>query len=370
VTTARKPKPRLDFEASFDDLSEKASERSEQRFAAPSGIARAERASALVQSQPSAFPPAKPAARPEPPEADDGEPVPLFDATSFVTGKVYRVPIALIDPNAYGARVYYRASDVDRISLSMTKPGGKQEVAAHGWVKPDGRVELFDGGTRLRAGRSSGLDFLDVKIEPPPSGPREQYKRSRALNEERSAQTALDLAVQFRKLLDDGVYASQDELAADQTDSKGNPLSKAHVSMYLRIDRIPERLRKIMIDHEQTTHFTIAYEISALFTADDYEARKDHYDAVGEEVIREVQTKNLGKQQVIELVRSKLEGPKSRTRPDATKVRVGDKQGVIKVFESRGQLDFSIKGLDEATLRRLVEDIQKVCEGQLPLVTR
>lgn len=83
----------------------------------------------------------------------------------------------------------------------------KQKVAANGWVRPDGRIKLDDGGTRLRAARASGLEYLEVKIVGPTQQSAEQFKRSKALNDERSSQTALDLAVMFRKLLDEGVYA-------------------------------------------------------------------------------------------------------------------------------------------------------------------
>lgn len=368
-SAAGKPKtpPKIDYEASFGDLSDTATTRSEERFAGAM-VNRAQRASQLVQQQPSAF-----SARAVLSQGTDDRAsaeVPLFNASNFVVGLDYRVPLTLIDFNSYGARVYYRATDVDRISTSFAdteKVEGKQKVAANGWVKPDGRIELDDGGTRLRAARASGLEYLQVKLTPPPMDPREQFKRSKALNDERSSQTALDLAVMFRKLLDDGVYSSQDELAADIKDAKGNALTKSTVSMYLRIERIPDRLRRIMVDHEQTSAFTIAYEISALFNVEDLEGRRDHYEAVAEDVIREVQSKNLGKQQVIELVRSKLDGPKSRVRPESRKVQVAGKQGMIKMFAGRGQVDFSVKGLDEQSMKILVDGIESLCKGQLPL---
>jgi ParB family chromosome partitioning protein len=369
ATAKQKPvRPRLDLESSFGNLSENATTRSEVRFATP-GVNRAERASQLVRQHPSAFEGSTVTASTQ---IDNGEAVPLFNAASYVVGRNYRVPLALLDFNTFGARVYYRASDVDRISMSFadsSDESSKQKVAANGWVRPDGRIELDDGGTRLRAARASGLEYLEVKIVAPPASARDQFKRSKALNDERSSQTALDLAVMFRKLLDEGVYANQDELAADIKDAKGNALTKSAVSMYLRIEKIPDRLRRIMVEHDQTSHFTIAYEISALFTADDLPARREHYEIVAEEVIREVQSKNLGKQQVIELVRSKLHGPKSRTRPENKRVEVAGKPGLIKVFQARGQVDFSVKGLDEESLKVLVDGIEQLCKGQLPLNT-
>ncbi len=157
--------------------------------------------------------------------------------------------------------------------------------------------------------------------------------------------------------------------AVRQVVVKRQDYTEIDVKRYVRIEKIPDRLRRIMVDHDQTSHFTIAYEISALFTAEDLLSRREHDEMVAEEVIREVQSKNLGKQQVVELVRSKLHGPKSRTRPENKRVEVAGKPGLIKVFQARGQVDFSVKGLDEESLKVLVDGIEQLCKGQLPLNT-
>lgn len=359
--TPQRPKggPKIDFDESYAEISTQAASRAETRFEAP--VSRASRAAALVSDSPTAFGASETAPAPIRTRGEAGE-LPIFDPNNYTIGGVYRVPLGLLDGNTWGARVYYKAALVDRLITSFEKhDSNKQKVAANGFVKPDGRVELIDGGTRLRTANSTNAGFLDVKIEKPPASAREQFKRSKELNEERSEQTALDLAVQFRKLLDAKEYESQDALAADMG------MTKSQVSMYLRIEAIPDRLRRIMVDDEQTSFLTIAYEISALFTQPDFAQRQDHYEEIGEDVIREVQAKKLGKQQVIALVRSKLEGPRSRERPEAVKVKYNEAEGTIKMFAARGQLDFSIRGLPPEQLDALAKSIKDLCAGQLPL---
>ena len=86
-------RPTLDLESSFGDLSANATTRSEERFTAQ-GVNRAERASQLVRQHPSAFEGTSVTA---PTQIDTGEAVPLFNAASYVVGRNYRVPLALLD---------------------------------------------------------------------------------------------------------------------------------------------------------------------------------------------------------------------------------------------------------------------------------
>jgi ParB family chromosome partitioning protein len=339
---ARVKAPAINFSAAYDEIDKTARETTESRF---------ERATRVVSQQPSALSAAASHAKATP--------------ETYEIGKVYQILVSLIDPNPVGVRHYYKASEVDRIGATMRPEG--QKVAANGFVKPNGRIELIDGGTRLKSAKSEGLETLEVKIEKPPADLREQYKRSKQLNEERSDHTALDTAVLYKYLLDQGVYASQDDLAADMQDRKGNPMSKAQVSMYMRIEKIPDRLRRQMIEHDQTSGFHVAYEISSIFVRPDYEERREEYERIAEEVIKEIQDKGLGKLQAQALVASKFKGKQTRTRGTATTVKYGDKNGVIKTVEGRGQLDFSIKGLDPERLKLLQDGIERLCAGQLPL---
>lgn len=279
-------------------------------------------------------------------------------------GQVYDVPIHLIDPNPLGARYFYRVENIEQVGKTMKEDG--QDVPANGYVE-GGRVVLYDGGTRLRSATQYGINTLQLKIESPPADRKDLYKRSARLNDQRSDHTALDVAVSMAKLLKEGIYASQDEIAGDITDRKGNALSKQQVSMYLRIARIPDAFLAKMSYHDQTSTFTIAYEISALFSMPDYEDKADQYNQVASEVIDEIQKRQLSKAQAQTLIRSKLDGKQTRMRADVSTVKVGNAKGTIKVFPGRGQLEFSVTGLDEQMLEQLRDSIERACSGQFTL---
>jgi ParB family chromosome partitioning protein len=362
----RRAAPRsIDFAASMAKLSTTAEAAASERLAPSAKWAKGRE---VTEQQPSAV------ASDNPPRTEPriGRPlVPtalnqpaMFDVSQCVVGNTYDVPIHLIDPNPLGARYFYRAENIEMVGKTMSKDG--QDVPANGYVHGD-RVVLYDGGTRLRSATQFGIAKLQVKIETPPADRKELYKRSARLNDQRSDHTALDVAVSMARLMKEGIYETQDQIAADILDRKGNALSKAQVSMYLRIARIPEPFLAKMSYHDQTSSFTIAYEISSIFALADYDKKPDEYNDVASAVIDEIQKRQLSKSQAQALIQSKLEGKQSRQRADSTTVRLGECKGLIKVFPSRGQLDFTIKGLDPQTLDQLKDSIEKVCSGQLPL---
>lgn len=348
--TARKsiPRVKLDLAKSISTVVSQAQVQADDRFAV---------ADRVLAAQPSALATA--------PEAQDtgrqttaGGEGASFDVGSLTVGQVYNVPLSLIDPNPIGARHFYREERVEEIVASFAQ--GQQDVAANGFVKL-GRVELLDGGTRLRAARAAGLATLEVKIDPPPADLRDQFKRSMRLNDERSNHTELDMAVNVNRLLAEGVYPSPEELGKDLD------LSKSEVSMYRKIATIPERLLQKMNKHDKTAALTIAYELSTIFSLAEYEAESDKFDRIAEDLIDEIQEKDLSREKVKALMAAKVDGPKSRQRAEATTVRYGEKTGTMKVFASRGQIEVSFRGLDARQLAEVQSLIQKALAGQLPL---
>ncbi|MES2027400.1 MAG: ParB/RepB/Spo0J family partition protein [Pseudomonadota bacterium] len=358
TASAKRPKPALDLGASMSRLQTASNEVADNRFA----IARQ-----VTNSQPTALSGGSKTDNPEhrlPSSASIAGELATFDPNNCQVGSVYQVPLKYIDENQYGARHFYRPNDVDDIGKTMQNGG--QDVAANGFVK-DNRIKLIDGGTRLRAARSLGLLSLEVKIEAPLTDPKDQFKRSALLNDQRSAHSSLDLAYRMHQMMQEGIYSSNDDVAANVPGPNGNPLSKSQVSMYLRIARIPERLLQKMSVNDQTSTFTIAYEISGIFQAPGYAEEPEKYDQLAEDVIDEIQLKQLGKEQSKTLIASKLKGPKTRVRAETLPVKYADRKGTLKIFPSRGQLDLSFKGLPEDKLVQLRESVEKMLAGQMAL---
>lgn len=269
----------------------------------------------------------------------------------FPVGSTANVPLHLIGENPYNARVFYVASEIDEMALSLQAHG--QDVSAEGWVE-DGRVLLIDGGKRLRGARAAGLPFLRVEIKAKPPSSRELYLASRRINLERSAHTVLDDAVRFQALLQARVFESQEEIAQHLQ------ISKSAVSQIMAINLIPERLLARMKEHPQTSSHGAAYEISRIFVSELAKNDPDRSEQLAGEVLDEVVRKEMTRQQVRGLIESRLQGPQRRMRSEIRELRLGEAKGQLKVVEERGQLELSIKALPAAELQRLVQAVEKL----------
>jgi metal-dependent amidase/aminoacylase/carboxypeptidase family protein len=77
--------------------------------------------------------------------------------------------------------------------------------------------------------------------------------------------------------------------------------------------------------------------------------------------------KGLGREQTIELVRSKMQGPKTRVRGDSVQVKFGNHKGAIKVVASRGEFTMNFRGLSEDEIEDLKRRVESVLAGQLTM---
>ncbi len=289
-----------------------------------------------------------------------------FSIDACVVGQIVQVPLSMIDLNPLSPRHIYHSEEIDKIATTMPKG---QDVAAHGYVK-DGRVQLIDGGTRLRAARITDRGVLDVKIEAAPANDLELFARARALNEQRSPTTALDFALSLKALLDRSAVGSQDELARVVKSPDGAQLSAASVSVYLRISRLPERVQKAMADRPETSSVSALYAVSEIFEGyaqkDDGAQEADMDAALA--IVDDIKRRQLNRAQVTALVKTYLNGPKTRERSALTPIVLGDYRGQVKIFGRKGQIDLSLKGVAEADLPEvrgvLVEALERYMKGK------
>ncbi|MFN9474199.1 ParB/RepB/Spo0J family partition protein [Acidovorax sp.] len=282
-----------------------------------------------------------------------------FDLGVCVPGSIVEVPLHLIDLNEIGPRQIYQHAEVDKIAETLPK---SQDDAAHGYVK-DGRVKLIDGGTRYRSAKVSGVASLVVKFEEEPASGIELYLKARRYNDLRSQPTAIDHAISLRKLMDAGHVGSQREIMERIPDLSGRPMSESQVSAYMRIGRMPDRVLVRMSESSHTSGVTILHAVSEIF-----ERRKDPAELaeateLALQVIDDIRSKDLSKQQVIALVKSKLDGVKHRERSSQQSLSVGDYKGVVKIFAKRGQCDLSVKGVPADRLPDLQRALVATIEG-------
>ena len=297
-------------------------------------------------------------ARPTPAIEAVGDKLPGFEsalvamqAQEYVVGEIYKVAIQNFQKSENNARMFYLAHEVDEMSQSLLQNG--QDTPALGYVR-DGRIVILDGQKRYQAAVSAGLSQLEVKITEKPESEASEYEASRRVNLVRSSQTAIDDAFVWRKLMERGVYRSQDELALRLGEKKEK------VSKIIGITRIPERMIRLMLDHERTATWSVAYLVSTIFDAKRInDMGQDKVEDLAMEVIDEIVKKDLTKSQVEVLVSRKLQGPVKRATAESTPIRFGDNKGEIKVFPERGQLDLSFKGLDAQKIENLKATIER-----------
>lgn len=277
----------------------------------------------------------------------------------YVVGNTYRLPLHCFQKSENNARVFYLPSELDEMSQSLVANG--QDYPTLGYVR-NGKIVLTDGQKRFQASANAGLFDLEVKIIETPESEADEYEASRRVNLLRSTQTGLDDAFKWRSLLDRAVYKSQDELA------RRLGLKDEKVSKILGITRIPERMIRMMLDHEKTSTWSVAYLISTIFDAKRIEELgADKVEELAQEIVEEVIKKELAKNQLEALISKKIQGPKKRAHAESMPVKFGEWKGELKIFPARGQLDMTFRGLPGEKINELKEAIEKVLAGQLPL---
>ena len=281
-----------------------------------------------------------------------------FDLNVCVPGAIVRVPLYMTDINLLGPRQIYTGEEIDKIAKTL--PNG-QDVAAHGYVA-EGRIKLIDGGTRFRAAKITDRSYLDVKIEDAPKDKLGLFRRARELNEQRSDTGALDFALSLHTLLKEGAVASQRELIEKVDAPGGGRLSEGTVSQYLRMARMPEKLQRAMVGSEETSTAAALYAIATMFDENMDEAQQEQRQELAFEVIEEVKRRKLNKAQIVALVKSKLDGPKSRDRSTVHPLAFGVHKGQIKMFTRKGRIDLTLAGLTETEMPEMRTALVKALE--------
>lgn len=296
----------------------------------------------------------------------DGRPAAVliqeFSFEACVPGAIVRVPLHLIDINPLSPRRNYTEEVVDKIVLTL--PSGQFD-AAHGYIE-GGRVKLIDGGTRFRAARDTDTKFLDVKFEPAPESKLALFNRARDYNENRSDTTPLDFALSLRALLEEGAVASQKDLVTQVKGPNGkDALNEGAVSKYLRIARMPGAIQRMMASHESTATMRALFGVSELFPEDLSDEKLSERTFMAKEIVEEIKLRNLNVKQIESLVKSKLEGPKSRERSTAHPLSFGTYKGVIKTFAKKGRFELQLNGLDESKQKQLQDELEAVVKRVL-----
>ena len=232
---------KFDLKAGISNLMQKAEATSEQRFAEAEETPdnRWERASEVTSVRPSGLSAPRPANLPE------------------STGGEVEVDISLVDDNIYNARVFYDEEVVKQRAESIAV--NNQMAAAPACMHPSqpGRYMLLGGHYRKRALIRLGRQTITLKLLPVKTR-LDLYRLSFAENDERSPGTVLDDALSWKKLMDDGLVETHDQIAA----VTGKP--RTTIAKTLQILQLPESTMAVLKERPAAFNFTAAYELSLL----------------------------------------------------------------------------------------------------------
>lgn len=280
----------------------------------------------------------------QPPTAGEGE---TFRAESVPpSGTIRRVPISLVHDNPFNARQIYLESKIKERATSIAAEGQKVPAAAiEHWDRP-GEYILIDGGYRKRALTFLGRTEIKILVEKVKSKS-DLYRLSRLYNHEREDDSALDDALAWKKLLDDGAVASQDELAT-MLGVRPGTITKA-----MAILKLPQAaLDRIMLQ-PSSIGTAAAYELHLLAAK---LTEKELLDVLERVMASTMSTRDL------EALRGRLDAGKTRKPKETSRhYRLSGSSGVsgmIKEWED-GRVSVEIQVDDPKAREDLVAELRK-----------
>ena len=271
---------------------------------------------------------------------------PAFSAESSAGqgGQIIEAPLDLVYDNPLNARRIYKPDVVKELAASIATRG--QKVAATAVLHPDipGAFMLVDGHYRKRGVAAAGLHAIKLVVERIDSDI-ELYRTSWVLNEERSAQSALDNAFAWRGLLDSGLARSESHI------SELLGLSLATVNKTLALLSLPPKAVEKMSEHPERFGVFIGYELSMA-------AKR-----VGEEELLNFITRIVDEElssREVAAFRAKLESGRERKRKETSRQykiqNSGQQIGLLKEWDS-GKVAFEVVLDDPKARAALVAEL-------------
>jgi len=257
-----------------------------------------------------------------------------------------KISLDLVLDNPFNARQIYNPDVIKERAASIATHGQRvPALACEDWNHP-GKYILIDGHYRKRAIQAAGKTEIECLIEPITSD-LELYRLSFLLNAERNAQSSLDNALAWRRLLDEKKVPSEEALV------ELTGLSWGTVNKTLALLKLPDsavgRVR------EQPAKFGVAvgYELYLFAKA----ASEEEVLALMDRIIDQ----DMSSREV-EALRKKTHDKPARKPKEVSrqyKIRSGAAQiGFIKEWDS-GKVAFEVRLLDQRDRDALVEELKK-----------
>ncbi|MFS8974265.1 ParB/RepB/Spo0J family partition protein [Cupriavidus necator] len=280
--------------------------------------------------------------------AADG--VPVFSAESFSEAaagrQLMKIPLAQLHDNPLNARRIYDPAVVQERAASIATHGQKTPgLAAPDPARP-GHYILIDGHYRKRALASAGKLEMECFVEDDLSD-LDFYRLSFMLNEQRSDQSALDNAIAWRQLLDEGKVQKEEEIC------ELTGMSAGTVNKTLALLRLPDSVLGVMRERPSAIGIAAGYELTL------------YCKLAGEERTRELAARIINdglSSREVEAIRKHVQEGKARKVKEISrqyKIRTDSGQllGTIKEWDS-GRVMLDVQLTDRSAREALVEALK------------
>lgn len=259
---------------------------------------------------------------------------------------IVRVPLAMVHDNPLNARHIYDPEAVKALAASIATRG--QLVPAPGARHPtlEGHVVLIDGHYRKRALLAAGKTDIECVLQDVATE-LDMYRMSYLINEERNAQSPLDNALAWQKLL----------VEQKVPDSAGiaelTGLSTTAVAKTMAFLKLPEAALAKLREAPAKFGIAVGYEI--------YQLSKLLSERELLELMQRTVEEDLSSR-TLDSLRAKLEAAKPRKKKEVSRqyrIKVGKTQiGFIKEWDS-GRVAFDINLVDPKEREALVEELKR-----------
>jgi ParB family chromosome partitioning protein len=268
-------------------------------------------------------------------------------ATEPLNGKsIVRVPLSMVHDNPLNARHIYDPEALKTLAASIATRGQLVPAPAARHPELDGHVVLIDGHYRKRALLAAGKTDIECVLQDV-SSELDMYRMSYLINEERNAQSPLDNALSWQKLLVEQKVPDGAGIA------ELTGLSTAAVAKTMAFLKLPEAALAKLREAPAKFGVAVGYEI--------YQISK----LVSERELLELMQRTVEEDlssRTLEALRSKLENAKPRKKKEVSRqyrIKAGKTQiGFIKEWDS-GRVAMDINLVDPKERQALVDELKR-----------
>lgn len=268
-------------------------------------------------------------------------------APAKVEGRtLIKLPLERVIDNPFNARQIYNHDVIKERAASIATHGQRvPALACEDWRRP-GYYILIDGHYRKRAIQAAGKNEIECLIEPINTD-LELYRTSFLLNAERNAQSSLDNALAWQRLLTEQKVDSEEALV------ELTGLSWGTVNKTLALLKLPAAALDRLREHPAKFGVAVGYEMF-LFAKS---ATEDEVISLMQRVVDE----DLSSRELESLRKKKQSKPARKPKEVSRqyKIRSGEAQvGFIKEWDS-GKVAFEVRLPDPKERDALVEELKR-----------